>query len=52
MFGLEYLDYCLLNACGAHRIALTGEGIVDGQGAPPEAVNEEKGPGGNGPPVN
>jgi hypothetical protein len=33
MFGLEYLDYCLINACGAHRIALTGEGIVDGQGA-------------------
>jgi hypothetical protein len=33
MFGLEYLDYCLLNACGAHHITLTGEGIVDGQGA-------------------
>jgi hypothetical protein len=33
MFGLEYLDYCLINACGAHHIALTGEGVVDGQGA-------------------
>jgi hypothetical protein len=33
MFGLEYLDYCLINACGAHRIVLTGEGVVDGQGA-------------------
>jgi hypothetical protein len=33
MFGLEYLDYCLINACGAHHIALTGEGCVDGQGA-------------------
>jgi hypothetical protein len=30
---LEYLDYCLINACGAHHIALTGEGCVDGQGA-------------------
>jgi hypothetical protein len=33
MFGLEYLDYCLLHACGAHHITVTGEGIVDGQGA-------------------
>jgi hypothetical protein len=33
MFGLEYLDYCLIHACGAHHITLTGEGIVDGQGA-------------------
>jgi hypothetical protein len=32
-YGLEYLDYCLINACGAHHIALTGEGCVDGQGA-------------------
>lgn len=30
---LEYLGYCLINACGAHHIALTGEGCVDGQGA-------------------
>jgi hypothetical protein len=30
---LEYLSYCLINAYGAHHIALTGEGCVDGQGA-------------------
>jgi hypothetical protein len=30
---LEYLNYCLINAYGAHHIALTGEGCVDGQGA-------------------
>ncbi len=30
---LEYLNYCLVNANGAHHIALTGEGCVDGQGA-------------------
>ena len=30
---LEYLEYCLINAYGAHHIALTGEGCVDGQGA-------------------
>lgn len=30
---LEYLDYCLINAEGAHHIGLTGEGYVDGQGA-------------------
>jgi hypothetical protein len=29
---LEYLSYCLINAHGAHHIALTGEGCVDGQG--------------------
>jgi hypothetical protein len=29
----EHLDYCLINAYRAHRIALTGEGCVDGQGA-------------------
>lgn len=30
---LDYLNYCLINAYGAHHIALTGEGCVDGQGA-------------------
>lgn len=30
---IDYLDYCLINAYGAHHIALTGEGCVDGQGA-------------------
>lgn len=30
---LEYLGHCLINADGAHHIALTGEGCVDGQGA-------------------
>ncbi|MGZ3431061.1 MAG: glycoside hydrolase family 28 protein [Isosphaeraceae bacterium] len=33
MFGLEYLDRCLIDAYRAHHIALTGEGCVDGQGA-------------------
>jgi hypothetical protein len=33
MFSIEYLDYCLINAYKAQHIALTGEGIVDGQGA-------------------
>ena len=32
-YDLEFLDYCLLNAYGAHHIALTGEGCMDGQGA-------------------
>jgi len=30
---LEYLSYCLINAYKAHHIALTGEGVVDGQGS-------------------
>ena len=30
---IDYLDYCLINANGAHHIVLTGEGCVDGQGA-------------------
>ncbi len=30
---IDFLDYCLINAYGAHHIALTGEGCVDGQGA-------------------
>ena len=30
---IDFLDYCLINANGAHHIALTGEGCVDGQGA-------------------
>ena len=30
---IDFLDYCLINAHGAHHIALTGEGCVDGQGA-------------------
>lgn len=30
---LEYLSYCLINAYKANHIALTGEGIIDGQGA-------------------
>ena len=30
---LDYLSYCLINAYGAHHIALAGEGCVDGQGA-------------------
>ncbi len=30
---LEYLSYCLINAYKAHHIVLTGEGVVDGQGA-------------------
>ena len=33
MFSIEYLDRCLIDASGAHHIALTGEGCVDGQGA-------------------
>ncbi len=31
--GIDFLDYCLINAYGAHHITLTGEGCVDGQGA-------------------
>lgn len=27
------LDYCLINAFGAHHIGLSGEGTIDGQGA-------------------
>jgi hypothetical protein len=31
--GIDFLDYCLINAYGAQHIALTGEGCVNGQGA-------------------